>query len=42
VRTLEIGGHVISDDAPCYVIAELGANHGGDIAVANLRILAAA
>ena len=42
MRTLEIGGHVISDDAPCYVIAELGANHGGDIAVANALIRAAA
>lgn len=30
-RTLTIGSHEISDDSPCYVIAEVGHNHQGNI-----------
>src|SRR5262245_49563592 len=30
-RTLTIGTHVIGDDAPCYVIAEIGHNHQGNL-----------
>ena len=29
--TLEIGTHQISDDTPCYVIAEIGHNHQGSV-----------
>ena len=31
MRTLTIGRRVISDDSPCYVIAEVGHNHQGDL-----------
>ena len=31
-RTLAIGTHEISDDARCYVIAEVGHNHQGKVA----------
>lgn len=30
-RTLTIGSHEISDDSSCYVIAEVGHNHQGDL-----------
>lgn len=33
-RELIIGGQRIADDAPCYVIAELGHNHGGRLQTA--------
>ena len=44
MRSLTIAGRVIDDDAPAYVIAELGNNHGGDVRVASqmIRIAAAA
>ena len=29
--TLKIGAHEIGDDAPCYVIAEIGHNHQGSL-----------
>ncbi len=29
--TLKIGAHVIGDDTPCYVIAEIGHNHQGSL-----------
>jgi N-acetylneuraminate synthase/sialic acid synthase len=29
--TFKIGSHVIGDDAPCYVIAEIGHNHQGSL-----------
>ena len=41
-RELRIGHRLISDDAPCYVVAELGGNHGGDITVALDMIAMAA
>ena len=34
MRTISIGSRVISDESPCYVVAEIGNNHGGDIDVA--------
>lgn len=43
MRTFKIGNHVIGDDQPCYVIAEIGSNHGGsvDVAMQMIRIAAA-
>lgn len=32
---LEIGAHIISKDSTCYVIAEIGNNHNGDINLAK-------
>jgi sialic acid synthase len=40
-RTLTIGRTVISDDSDCYVIAEIGHNHQGDVKKARDMILAA-
>jgi sialic acid synthase len=37
-----IDGRRIADDEPCYVIAEIGNNHGGDVEVACQMIDAAA
>jgi sialic acid synthase len=34
MRSLTINGHEVSDESPCYVIAEVGHNHGGDVGVA--------
>lgn len=41
-RTITIGSRVISDDGPCYVIAEIGHNHGGDVTTARKLIQMAA
>ena len=32
---VEIGEHIISEDTPCFVIAEVGNNHNGDIKLAK-------
>lgn len=42
MRELTINGRRIADDTPCYVIAELGHNHGGSIATARRLITKAA
>lgn len=42
MRELILGGRRIADDEPCYVIAELGNNHGGDLTTAIHLIDAAA
>lgn len=42
MRTLTIDGRVINDDSPCYVIAELGHNHGGEVETAKEMIRMAA
>ena len=42
MRELTLDGRRIADDEPCYVIAEIGHNHGGDIAVCEQMIAAAA
>ena len=40
-RRLTIDGVTIDDDAGCYVIAEIGHNHQGDLAQAKQLIAAA-
>ena len=40
-RELVIDGKVISDDSDCYVIAEIGHNHQGDLAKARQLFLEA-
>ena len=35
-RMLEIDSRIISDDTDCYVIAEIGHNHQGDMTKAKL------
>jgi sialic acid synthase SpsE len=42
VPTIEIGGTAVGDGHSCYVIAEIGINHNGDLAVAKKLIGAAA
>lgn len=42
MRELTIDGKRISDDDPCYVIAEIGHNHGGNITTAKRMIESAA
>ncbi len=41
-RTLNIGGRLIGDDEPCYFIADIAANHDGDLARAKDLIYQAA
>jgi N-acetylneuraminate synthase len=36
-----IGGHPLGDDAPCFIVAELGINHNGDLELARRMIAAA-
>lgn len=38
MKTVEIGGRVIGEGAPCYVIAEIGSNHNGDLGTAKEMI----
>jgi N-acetylneuraminate synthase/sialic acid synthase len=42
VREITINGHRIADDEPCYVIAEVGHNHGGKFETARTMIQTAA
>ena len=35
---MDIGGILIGNDKPCYIIAEIGINHNGDIALAKKLI----
>lgn len=42
MREFFLGARRIADDAPCYVIAELGHNHGGSVDTAVQMIKAAA
>lgn len=39
---IEVGKHVIGGDAPVFVVAELGMNHNGDLALARQLVDAAA
>lgn len=41
MRQLDIDGRIIEDSADCYVIAEIGHNHQGDLATAKKMFLAA-
>jgi len=38
---IDIGGRKVGDGQPCYVVAEIGLNHNGDIAIARELIRAA-
>jgi N-acetylneuraminate synthase/sialic acid synthase len=42
MRSLTIDGRTITDDGACYLIAEIGSNHGGDPRTAVRMIAAAA
>jgi len=42
MRALDIGGRLISDESPAYVVAELGHNHGGSVETAREMIRVAA
>ncbi len=42
MSAIEIGGREIGDGRPCYVVAEIGINHNGDIATAKRLIDVAA
>ena len=42
MRQLRIGEKVIDDDSPCYLIAEIGHNHQGNVETAKEMIAAAA
>ena len=42
MRALKIGSTEVSDNSPAYVIAEIGHNHGGDLAAAKDLFVAAA
>ena len=42
MRELRIGGKVVNDFSDCYVIAEIGHNHQGDLGIAAKMIEAAA
>ena len=37
-RTVKIGNKLVGDDQPCYIIAEIGINHNGDIDLAKRLI----
>lgn len=41
MRQITINGHMITDDGPPYVIAEIGHNHGGDLDTCKRMFLAA-
>lgn len=42
VRAVEVRGRAIGPGHPCYVIAEIGINHNGDLGLATRMIVAAA
>src|SRR6478672_2171602 len=37
-RTIQIGNKKIGDGAPCYIVAEIGINHNGDLDLAKRLI----
>lgn len=38
VKTVMIGGRPVGDGHPCFIIAEAGCNHNGDLALAKKLI----
>lgn len=40
-RTLKLGGRLVGDDQPAYIIAEIGINHNGSVEIAKDLIRAA-
>ena len=38
MSTIRIGNRLIGDDHPCFIIAEIGINHNGDIDLAKRLI----
>jgi len=38
VRTFSIGGRCVGDGAPCYIVAEIGINHNGNLDLARRMI----
>lgn len=40
-NAVEIGGHLVGDGQPCFIVAEIGINHNGDLNVAKKLIDAA-
>ena len=41
-KTVDVGGRAVGAGEPCFVIAEIGINHNGDLSLAEGLILAAA
>jgi len=41
-QPVEIGGHLVGDGQPCFIAAEIGINHNGDLDIAKKLIDAAA
>ena len=40
-KQIKIGGKMISNDSPAFIIAEAGVNHNGDMRLARKLILSA-
>ena len=38
MRTVMIGGRPVGNNHPCFVIAEIGINHNGDLEIAKKLI----
>jgi N-acetylneuraminate synthase/N,N'-diacetyllegionaminate synthase len=41
MKTVRIGGNIVGDGYPCFIIAEAGVNHNGDVSLAKKLIDAA-
>ena len=37
-KNIKIGNYLVGDNEPCFIIAEIGINHNGDIEVAKKLI----
>ena len=40
-KNIKIGSHLVGDNEPCFIIAEIGINHNGDINLAKKLMLLA-